>query len=69
MGVDVATQHRNIRRYTIEKATSAVQDCTDGQRVIELCDQRPKNTLAELNQYDINETDLFIMYKFVFVLF
>ena len=38
--VDVATQRRNIRKYTIEKARSAVQDGIDGQRVIELCNQR-----------------------------
>ena len=56
-GVDVyvATQRRNIRRYTIEKARSAVQDRIDGQRVIELYNQRIENTLAELNLDDINE--------------
>ena len=53
--VDVATQRRNIRRYTIEKAISGVQDGIDGQRVIELCNQRTENTLAELNLDDINE--------------
>ena len=53
--VDVATQRRNIRSYTIEKALSDVQDGIDGQRVIELCNQRTANTLAEFNQDGINE--------------
>ena len=55
IGVDVATQRRNIRRYTIENAISDVQDCLDGQRVIELCHQRTENTLADFNLDDINE--------------
>ena len=53
--VDVATQRRNIRRYTIENSINAVQDRIDGQRVIELCNQCIENTLAELNLDDINE--------------
>ena len=53
--IDVATQRRNIRRYTIEKAISDVKDCIDGQREIELCNKRTENTPAEFNLDDINE--------------
>ena len=35
-------------RYTIETARSDFQDCIDGQRVIELCNQRTENTLLNL---------------------
>ena len=55
VNVDVATQRRNTRSYTIEKATSDVQDGIGGQRVIELCNQRTENTLDEFNLDDINE--------------
>ena len=53
--VDVVTQRRDVRCYTIEKAISDVQYCIDGQRIIELCNQRTDNTLAEFNLDDINE--------------
>ena len=46
--VDVATQRRNIRRYTIENPISDTQDRIDGQRVIELRNQRIENTLLTL---------------------
>ena len=55
VGVDVATQRRNVHSYTIEKAISDDEDCADGQRVIELCNQRTENTLDEFNVDDINE--------------
>ena len=55
VGVDVATQRMNVRSYTIEKARSDVQDGIDGQRVIELCNQRTENTPDEFNLDDINE--------------
>ena len=56
-GVDVdgATQRRNVRRYRIENARRDVQDCLDGQRVIELCNQHTENTPDEFTLDDINE--------------
>ena len=68
VGEDVATQRkRNIRSYTIEKARSAVQNRIDGQRAIELCNQRIENTLAEFNQDDINEMIYILCTRWMFL--